>query len=72
MNAYGVFAILITLLALGVIFDLGPSFKQVAERLADIPEFSSKGSSPHLFDLAVRFGYLIAIVGVVRLFLLRK
>ena len=72
MNIYGLCAII--LVSLIFIFALGlePQIQQAFQRLVDIPPFTSKGNSPHLFDLGIRLAYLIAIVGIVKMFLRRR
>lgn len=72
MNVYGLIAFfLLTLIAISFL-DLKPHIQQLAQRIVDIPALTQKGSSPHLFDLAVRLVYLIVIVAIVKILLSRK
>ncbi len=71
MNAYGLIAVILVSMIFIFFLGLEQQIQQGLWRLVDIPAFSSKGNSPHLFDLGVRLAYLIAIVGILRL-LLRK
>ena len=66
MNIYSVIALLVLIVVVGHFFNLGPAIQEFATKLADIPSFDDKGSNPALFDLAVRFAYLIALVGVIK------
>ena len=72
MNAYAAIAFLVTIIASALFFELGPAIQQFAGRIADVPQFTDKGSKPHLFDLAVRLAYLITIVGIAKILLTRK
>lgn len=72
MNAYGLVAIMLVSLIFIFFLGLEPQIQQGFSRLVDIPKFTSKGNSPHLFDLSVRLAYLIAIVGVIRLLVRRR
>ena len=72
MNMYNLIALLVAVIVASAYFDLAPPIHQMFERMADIPEFTSKGNKPHLFDLAVRLAYLIALVGIIKLVLRRR
>jgi hypothetical protein len=72
MNGYALILFFILVL-LGIhVLDLKPHIQQLAQRLVDIPTFTSKGSSPAIFDLAVRLAYLIALVAVVKMLVMRR
>lgn len=72
MNMYDIIAIIIGIILLGHFFNLGPAIEQFANRLADIPPFTDKGTNPAIFDLAVRLAYMIAFVGIIRLLVSRR
>jgi len=71
MNIYGLVVFFLFVLLSVHVLDLKPHIQQLAQRLVDIPTFTSKGTNPAIFDLGVRLAYLIALVGIIKLLVTR-
>ncbi len=69
---YKIIGVTIAVILVTHFFDLTGPIKTLFDRLADVPQFTSKGEKSHLFDLAVRLAYLIAAVGVIKLLVMRR
>ncbi len=72
MNIYSVIAVMILIIVVGHTFDIVPAIQRLANRLADVPTFTDKGSRPEMFDLAVRLAYLITFIAALKVIFWRK
>lgn len=65
---YRMIGFLILLIVAGHFFQLEEPVRTFAERIADVPLFDEESDEP-LYTLAIRLGYLIAIIAALKLFL---
>ena len=76
MNGYKMILAAILVLILAAAYNLEPAIQRFFNTIADIPSFNPDNlddvENPALFTLGVRLCYLIAIIGLAKLFFNRK
>lgn len=71
MNIYGVIAFVVAIIVFAHVFHAVEPISQFIATITNIPELDYSRNGP-LYKLAVRLGYLIVFVAVVKMILMRK